>query len=56
MDRDLENEYMEGWLETWVEILGHGSRHGFEMSSTERKKAGLAGLLAFTTRGLLATN
>jgi len=38
MDRDLDNECMEGWLETWVEILGHGSRHGFEMSSRGRKK------------------
>jgi len=37
---------MEGWLETWVEILGHGSRHGFEMSSRGRKKGGVGGWLA----------
>jgi len=37
---------MEGWLETWVVILGLGSRHGFEMSSRGRKKGGWgAGLL-----------
>jgi hypothetical protein len=38
-------ECMEGWLETWVEILAHGSRHGFEISSRGRKKS--AGLLAW---------
>jgi hypothetical protein len=32
------NAWRDGWLETWVEILGHGSRPGFEMSSRGRKK------------------